>query len=186
MTFRFGNDETLRTRTLTILPVGIAGVNGVLRVFVVLGGARLLLSREFLKNVGCHIDLGRGQLFFEKLNEQTIISFVTASQEVWYAGTKIPAEMRPRIISDECAIYHAKCDGSKQKNQTLWAAQTSDQTTQEEQDMHHEAQDYWEDMGGRWVRVHNIARRTPFDPMHDEQPFCQNLTGHRRTTLRFL
>ena len=37
MAFRFGNDETLETRTMTILPVGIAGVNGVLRVYVVPG-----------------------------------------------------------------------------------------------------------------------------------------------------
>ena len=35
MTFRFGNDETLETRTLAFLLVGIAGVNGVLRVYVV-------------------------------------------------------------------------------------------------------------------------------------------------------
>ena len=59
VTFRFGNDETLETKTLAILPVGIAGVNGVLRVHVVLGGAPLLLSQEFLKDVGCRIDLGR-------------------------------------------------------------------------------------------------------------------------------
>ena len=37
MTFRSGNDETLETRTLAILPVGTAGVNGVLRVYVVPG-----------------------------------------------------------------------------------------------------------------------------------------------------
>ena len=66
-TFRFGNDETLETRTLVILPVGIAGVNGVLRVHVVPGGAPLLLSEEFLRDLGCHIDPGRGHLFFEKL-----------------------------------------------------------------------------------------------------------------------
>ena len=58
MTFRLGNDETLETKTMAILPVGIAGVNGVLRVHVVLGAAPLLLSEEFLKDVGCHIDLG--------------------------------------------------------------------------------------------------------------------------------
>ena len=45
MTFRFGNDETLETRTLATLPVGIAGVNGVLRVHVVPGGAPLLLPK---------------------------------------------------------------------------------------------------------------------------------------------
>ena len=49
-----------------------------------------------------------------------------------------------------------------------------------------EARDYWENREGRWVRVHSIARRTLFDPMHDEQPFCQNLTERRRTTVRFL
>ena len=64
MTFRFGNDETLETRTLAFLPVGIAGVSGVLRVCVVPGGAPLLLSKEFLRDLGCHIDLGRGHLFF--------------------------------------------------------------------------------------------------------------------------
>ena len=66
MTFRFGNDETLETRTLAILPAGIAGVNGVLRVYVVPGRAPLLLSKDFLRDLGCHIDLGRGHLFFEK------------------------------------------------------------------------------------------------------------------------
>ena len=64
MTFRFGNDETLETRTLAILLVGSAGVNGVLRVHVVSGGAPLLLSKEFLRDLGCTIDLGRGHLFF--------------------------------------------------------------------------------------------------------------------------
>ena len=49
-----------------------------------------------------------------------------------------------------------------------------------------EARDYWENRKGRWVRVHGIARRTLFDPMHDEQPFGQDLTERRRTTVRFL
>ena len=49
MIFRFGDDETLETRTLAILLVGIAGVNGVLRVHVMPGGAPLLMSKEFLE-----------------------------------------------------------------------------------------------------------------------------------------
>ena len=49
-----------------------------------------------------------------------------------------------------------------------------------------ETRDYWENRKGRWVRVHGIARRTPFDPMHDEQPFCQDLTECRRTSFRLL
>ena len=36
------------------------------------------------------------------------------------------------------------------------------------------------------MRLHGIARRTLFDPMHDEQPFCQDLTERRKTTVRFL
>ena len=46
MTFRFGNDDTLETRALVILPVGIAGVNGVLRVHVVPGGERSCYRRN--------------------------------------------------------------------------------------------------------------------------------------------
>ena len=49
-----------------------------------------------------------------------------------------------------------------------------------------EARDYWENREGRWKRVHNIARWTLFDRMHDEQPFCHNLTERRKTTARFL
>ena len=67
-------DETLETWTLVILPVGIAGVNGVLRVYVVPGGAPLLLSKEFLRDLGCHIDLGRGHLFFEKLGVRAVVT----------------------------------------------------------------------------------------------------------------
>ena len=59
---------------LSSLPVGIAGVNGVLRVYVVLGGAPLLLSKEFLRDLGCHIDLGRAHLFFEKLGVRTVVT----------------------------------------------------------------------------------------------------------------
>ena len=31
-----------------------------------------------------------------------------------------------------------------------------------------------------------IAGRTLFDPLHDEQSFCQNFTERRRMTVRFL
>ena len=69
MTFRFGNDETLETRAMAILPDGIAGVNGALCVHVVPGGAPLSLSKEFWEDLVCHIDLGRGHPFFEKLGQ---------------------------------------------------------------------------------------------------------------------
>ena len=118
MPFRFGNDETLETRTLAMLLVGIVGVYGVLRVHVVLGGAPLLLSKEFLRDLGCHIDLGRGHLSFEKLG---VRADVTSEQSPHLLlpltnfgprGHKIPAEIQPHISSDECAIYGAARDSS--------------------------------------------------------------------------
>ena len=60
--------------TMAIFPVGIAGADGVLRVYVVPGGAPLLLSKEFLRDLGCLIDLGRGHLFFEKLGVRTVVA----------------------------------------------------------------------------------------------------------------
>ena len=113
MTFRFGNDGTLETRTLAILPVGIAGVNGVLRVYVVPGGAPLLLSKECLRDLGCHIDLGWGHLFFEKLGVRTVVTskqsphLLLPLTSFGPQGHKIPAEIQPHISSDECAIYRA-------------------------------------------------------------------------------
>ena len=113
MTFRFGNDETLRTRTLAILPCGIGGVNGVLRVYVVLGGAPLLLSKDFSMNLGCHIDLGRGRLFFEKLGVKAEVSseqsphLLLPLTSFGPRGHQIPDEIQPRINSDECAMYRA-------------------------------------------------------------------------------
>ena len=125
MTFRFGNDETLETRTLAILPVGIAGVNGVLRVYVVPGGAPLLLSKEFSRDLGCHIDLGRGHLFFEKLgvrtggDKRTVAAFASnLLRSFGPQGHKIPAEIQPRISSDECAIYRATCDRFRTEQNT--------------------------------------------------------------------
>ena len=96
VTFRFGNDETLETKTLAMLPVGIAGVNGVLRVHVVLGGAPLLLSKEFLKDVGC-------RLFFEKLGVRAAVTSKQSRHLLFFLtsfgpqGHKIPAENQPRI-----------------------------------------------------------------------------------------
>ena len=46
MTFRFGNDETLETKTM-----GIVGIKGALRLHVVPGRAPLLLSKELLKDL---------------------------------------------------------------------------------------------------------------------------------------
>ena len=132
MTFRFGNDETLETRTLATLPVGIAGVNGVLRVHVVPGGAPLLLSKEFLRDLGCHIDLGRGHLFFEKLGVRAVVTseqsphLLLPLTSFGPQGHKIPAEIQPCISSDECAIYSAACDSSRQNKIHSWIASASD------------------------------------------------------------
>ena len=121
MTFRFGDDETLETRTLAILPVGIAGVNGKMRVRVVPGGAPLLLSKKFLRDLGCHIDLGRGHLFFEKLGVRAVVTSEQSPHSLLPLtsfgpqGHKIPAEIQPRTSPDECAIYRATCDSSRQK-----------------------------------------------------------------------
>ena len=132
MTFRFGNDETLETRTLAILPVGIARVCGVLRVYVVPGGAPLLLSKEFLRDLGCHIDLGRGHLFLQKLGVRAVVTskqsphLLLRLTSFGPQGHKIPAEIQPRISSDECATYRAICDRSRQNKIHSWIASTSD------------------------------------------------------------
>ena len=201
------NDETLETRTLATLPVGIAAVNGVLRVYVVPGRAPLLLSKEFLRDLGYHIDLGRGHLFFEKLGVRTVVAskqsphLLLPLTSFGPQGHKIPPEIQPLISSDECAIYRATCDSFGQNKIHAWIASTSDQQTLEtdstdneflhgtdgqEKKPCDEARDYWENREGRWVRVHNIARRTLFDPMHDEQPFCHDPTERKRTKVKFL
>ena len=116
-------------------------------------------------------------------------------------GHKIPAEIQPRISSDECAVYRVSRDSSRLDKIHSWVASASDHSAPEtdntdteslsgtngpEKNPCDEARDYWENRKGRWVRVHNIARRTPFDPMHHEQPFWQGLTERRRTTVSFL
>ena len=122
----------METRTLAILPVGIAGVNGVLRVHVVPGGAPFLLSKEFLRDLGCHIDLGRGHLFFEKLGVQTVVTSEQSPHQLLPLTSfgprrhKIPAEIQPRISSDECAIYRAACDSSRQDKILSWIASAPD------------------------------------------------------------
>ena len=105
-------------------------------------------------------------------------------------GHKIPAEIQPRISSDECAIYRAACDSSRQNKIHSWTDSTDTEylygTDGQEKNTCDEARDYWEKqrrtMGeSTWYRqTDNIrpnARRTAF---------CQDFTERRRTTVRFL
>ena len=106
MTFRFCNDETLETRALVILPVGIAGVNGVLREYVVPGGAPLLLSKEFLR------DLGRGHLFFEKLgsassgDNQTVTASAFALEEFWTTRSRLKTSHASVLTNVQSTVPH--------------------------------------------------------------------------------
>ena len=115
---------------------------------------------------------------------------------------KIPAEIQPRIRSDECAKFTAPpatarsrikytCGSPQHRNAShprltastlnpIIARMSKSKTPCDE------ARDCWKNRKGRWVRVHGIARRTLFGPTHDEQPFCQYLTARRKTTVRFL
>ena len=170
MTFRFGNDETLEAMNLAILPVGIAGVIVVLRVYVVPGGAPLLLSEEFFRDLVCHIDLGRGHLFFEKLAVRTVVEskhlphLFLPLTSFGPQGHKIPAEIQSRISSDECAVYRAICDSSGQNKVHSWIASASDHhapetdstyteslygTDGQENNLCDEARDHWENREGR-------------------------------------
>ena len=102
---------------------------------------------------------------------------------------------KTRDSSGNSAAYQvcrATCASSKQDKIHLWIASTSDRrppetdnidteshhsTDEQEQNPCDEARDYLEHKKGRWV--------TLFDPMHDEQPFCQNLTERTKMTVRF-
>ena len=125
MTFRLGNEETLETRTLAKLPVGIAGVTGVLRVHVMPDGAPLLLSKEFLRDLGCHVDPGRGHLFFEELGVRAVVTseqsphLLLPLASFGPQGHKIPTEIQQHISSDECAIYLAACDSSRERTRYI-------------------------------------------------------------------
>ena len=55
-----------------------------------------LLSKEFLRDLGCHIDLGRGHLFFENLGVRAVVTseqsqhLLFALDEFWTTGTQDP------------------------------------------------------------------------------------------------
>ena len=95
-------------------------------MYVVLGRSLLLLSQEFLRDLGCHIDLGRGHLFFEKLGVRAVVTseqsphLLLPLTSFGPQGHKFPAEIQPRISSDECAIYRAACDSSRQNKIHSW------------------------------------------------------------------
>ena len=145
------------------------------------------MSKEFLRDLGCRIDLGRGHLFFEKLGVRAVVtseqsphlllpltSFGPQASALTNVQSTVPRVTdRPPHLTTE----HQKLITPTQ-NPCL------ERVTREKP--YDEARDYWENRKGRWVRVHGIARQTLFDPMHDEQPFCQGLTERRRTTARFL
>ena len=96
-------------------------------------GERLSYCRKnLLRDLGFHIDLGRGHLFFVKLGVRTVVAnkqsphLLLPSTSFGPQGHKIPAEIQPRISSDECAIYRAICDIYGQNEIHSWIASTSD------------------------------------------------------------
>ena len=107
---------------MAVLLVGIAGVNGVLRVHVVPGRSPLLLSKEFLKDLCCHVDLGRGHLLFEKLGVRAVVTGTLTS--FGQQGHEVQAEIQPHVRSGECAIYRFICGSSKQGKRHMWIAST--------------------------------------------------------------
>ena len=59
----FGNDETLETRTLAVLPVGLQESVEYCVCMWYLEERHSCCQKELLRDPGCHIDLGRGHLF---------------------------------------------------------------------------------------------------------------------------
>ena len=123
-----------------------------------------MLSKEFLRDLGCHIDLGRGHLFFGKLGVRAVVineqspHLLLPLTSFGPQGHKIPAEIQPRISSDECAICRATCDSFEQNKIHSWIASTSDHRAPEtdstdtesldgtdgrEKNPCDEARDYW-------------------------------------------
>ena len=150
------------------------------------------MSKEFLKGIGCHIGLGRGHLLFETLGVRAV---VTSEQSTHLLLPLTSFGPQGRISSDECAIYRATCDSSRQEKIHSWIASASDRRSPEtgsidfesqygtdgqEQNPCDETRDYWGNRKGRWVRVRGIARRTLFDL------FMMNSHKRRRTTVKFL
>ena len=166
MTFRFGNNETLETRTLAVLP--LLELQASMECCVCMwcfGRAPLFL--------GCHIDLGRGHMFFDKLGVRTVVASKQSPHlflpmtSFEPQGHKIPAEIQPRISSDKCAIYRAICDSSGQNKIHSWIASTSEHQALETDSTYTEflngrrmnrrktpVMKFWENREGRWVRVH--------------------------------
>ena len=192
MTFRFGNDETLKPRLWPYscwncwCQWSTACARGAWRS-TALVVERIVERPKF----------GVRAVVTSKQSPQLLLPLTSSGPQ----GHKIPGEIQPRIRSDECAIHRATCNSSRQEKIHSWIASQSDRRSPEtdstdtesqygtdghEQHPCDETRDSRENRKGRWVRVHGIARRTPVDPMHDKQPSCQDLTERRRTTVKFL
>ena len=111
MTFRFGNDETLEPRTMNFFSLLELQESMEYCVCMWYHGERLSYCRKnFLRDLGFHIDLGRGHLFFVKLGVRTVVAnkqsphLFLPSTSLGPQGHKILAEIQPRINSDECVI----------------------------------------------------------------------------------
>jgi hypothetical protein len=68
--FRFGNNETLISKESAIIPACVQGRRMLIRAAILPDGGcltSLLLSKEFLRELGAEIDLGREVVSFRKL-----------------------------------------------------------------------------------------------------------------------
>ena len=158
--FRFGNDECVSTQEVALLPVGLGGKDGIVRVYVIPGNVPLLVSQEFMREMGTVIDLVNDKIEFKKMG-------VTA--DLVNQRSHITMRVDHFGPNREHAMMHAAALASDYKDDGSIP------------------RDYWEEREEQWVRHHVVARRTLFSPndAHDG-PSEEQVHGRRCTKFRYL
>ena len=163
--FRFGNDETKMARERAILPVGIGGVSGYIKPYVIPGWTHLLVSKPFLKAMQGIIDLERDVVVLKKIgvevpivdpnNRHPMISLIDFGP----AGFRVPADGLPEMLAQEASVYRVATafvnPASDAGGNDNLAAQPCEPEMPE---------DSWEETDRHWIRKHLVARRSLFDP----------------------
>jgi hypothetical protein len=181
--FRIGNDETRAARERAILPVGLGGVSGYIKPYVIPGWTPLLVSKPFLKAMQGIIDLERDVVVLKKIgvevpiidpnNRHPTISLIDFGP----AGFRVPADGLEEMLAQEASVYKVAAAFVRPASDAGGNDNLATQPHEPEM-----PEDSSEETERHWIRRHLVARRSLFDPRSSRDGPQTNTIGKTRIT----
>ena len=189
--FKFGNGEVLVAKEIAQIPVGIGGISGIVRPYIIPGRTPMLISKGFLKALGGRVDLGTDKLELPKIGVTVEIEGGVGKHPTVNLMDFGPSGFRPTGevgVASTIGVYKVTSISDSDLRIIPAEIRSFLEHRYEEHETDREpGADTWEETEQYWIRHHRTARRMLFIPQSAaDGPDVQGLRPTRWTWGRYL